>query len=518
MPAVRLALTVIALSIAACAPSDDGKRCSAANTDFKSDPLNCGTCGNACGEDAACIDSKCQVGLCQPGTIESCYTGAEDTQDVGPCVAGTRTCSKSGVWSRCENEVVPIAENCSDGLDNNCNGMTDEDIDLDHDGFNTCGTATRPPDCCDSTECGKPAEVNPGAFDPTDGIDNDCNGVVDDTPLYCDTELNSNSTNPRDFAKALDFCRPPGEPEVSMEDYRWGVIDAQLTLTDGTRVPDKESYAIRQRFGLGLIPQGGLSFAVISSGGAAAKTEDASKPPLYHDWSGYSTPLSSNFPSDWYALNLNKLPNAPGCPAPNSTMANDPVMLRLQVRVPTNAKSFKFSVNFFTAEFPEWACSAYNDFFVVLLDSNYNLQNPNGPNLNPTDKNLAFFQPSGSTAKYPVGVNLATGNTGLFTQCMPGMVACSGNVAGQGQITTCVSTAQLAGTGLDDPQSGSCDTNSLKGGGTGWLVTAGNVVPGEIITLRVAIWDTSDHILDSVALLDAFTWSTEPVNPGTVIN
>ena len=40
-------------------------------------------------------------------------------------------------------------------------------------------------------------------------------------------------------------------------------------------------------------------------------------------------------------------------------------------------------------------------------------------------------------------------------------------------------------------------------------MTRANVVPGEIITLRIAIWDTSDHVLDSLAVFDAFQWSIE---------
>ena len=64
---------------------------------------------------------------------------------------------------------------------------------------------------------------------------------------------------------------------------------------------------------------------------------------------------------------------------------------------------------------------------------------------------------------------------------------------------------------------GSCDSSSVVGGATGWLVTSGNVTPGEVITLRVAIWDTSDQVLDSLAVIDGFTWSTESTQPGTVI-
>jgi hypothetical protein len=185
-------------------------------------------------------------------------------------------------------------------------------------------------------------------------------------------------------------------------------------------------------------------------------------------------------------------------------------MLTLEIRVPTNAKSFKLDTNFLSSEYPEYTCSPYNDFFVVLLDSAYA-----GQPANPADKNLAFYQPMGSTSKYPVGVNLAAGNTGLFTQCINGTIGCLGGT--NATINTCVGTEQLAGTGLDQADPGQCDTNSLQGGGTGWLQTSGNVNPGEIIKLRIAIWDTSDHVLDSIAVIDSFQWSVDTAQPGTVI-
>ena len=106
----------------------------------------------------------------------------------------------------------------------------------------------------------------------------------------------------------------------------------------------------------------------------------------------------------------------------------------------------------------------------MLLDSTYS-----GTPANPTDKNLAFYtNPAG--AKFPVGVNLASGNTGLFTQCVNGHLGC-GDGATTGSITTCTSTAELQGTGLEQSDSGDCDSNSLMGGGTGWLTTSGNVKP-----------------------------------------
>ena len=115
---------------------------------------------------------------------------------------------------------------------------------------------------------------------------------------------------------------------------------------------------------------------------------------------------------------------------------------------------------------------------------------------------------------YPVGINLAAGNTGLFTQCVNGSTGCSGS---PGTISSCVSTDDLASTGFDDPSPFSCDNNSVEGGATGWLTTSGNVNPGETIKLRIAIWDTSDHAFDSLALVDGFQWSVDSTQPGTVI-
>jgi hypothetical protein len=421
-----------------------------------------------------------------------------DTEGVGPCTGGSQMCLSSGAWGNCVGQVVPVGEICGDGIDNNCNGATDENVDADGDGFTTCAG-----DCCDSTnECSDPNKVNPGAFDAAgNGVDDDCNGVIDDSVPLCDQALTSNTTDAMDYAKAIDLCQV-----ATAADTKWGVIDAKLSFPDGTGTADPNSHSIRHKFGTQTMPQGGLSFGLLSSGVAASKGDTL---PTYHQWVSYTSSNTSGFPADFVAAHAGTLPNAPGCPAPISTMANDPVMLTLHVRVPSNAHSFSIKSNFYTAEFPEWTCSSFNDFFVILLDSTYM-----GTPANPTDKNLAFYTQPNTTNNYPVGVNLAHGNTGLFTQCVNGQTGCSGT---NGTITTCVGTNDLTGTGFDDPAAGECDSNSLVGGGTGWLTTTGNVVPGETITLRIAIWDTSDHAFDSLALIDAFAWSVDAAQPGTVI-
>ena len=65
-----------------------------------------------------------------------------------------------------------LDEVCGDGLDNDCDGSVDN-VDLDGDKYlaASCGG----PDCVDSDP-----DVHPGALEVCDGKDNECNGVIDD--------------------------------------------------------------------------------------------------------------------------------------------------------------------------------------------------------------------------------------------------------------------------------------------------------------------------------------------------
>jgi len=333
-------------------------------------------------------------------------------------------------------------------------------------------------------------------------VDDDCDGMVDNSiAAACDTGLVSNSADANDFAKAMELCQT-----ATMTDKKWGVISARFTLPSGTGTANATQRSIRGTFGSTTV-QAGQSMVVLSSGHAAATGQ--TNPAFAAFETGTTIGTTSAMPADWIAANGGNLPNAPGCPDPiGGTTAHDPIMLELKIRTPSNAKSFKLSTNFMSAEFPEWVCTEFNDFFVVLLDSTWA-----GQPANPADKNLAFYT-SSAMQKYPVGVNLANGNTGLFTVCKNGTIGCDG--AAPSTISTCISNAELAGTGFDGTAS-VCDANDQAGGGTGWLITSGNVNGGEIITLRIAIWDTSDGIYDSVSLIDKFEWSVDASTPGTVI-
>ena len=148
------------------------------------------TCGdgldNDCnGEtDEGCnCDFKCAcppVGpcVCEPPTNQPCYEGPFGTSGKGICVGGRRDCrddlgTAAPVWGECIGQVVPADEcenGAGNGLDDDCNGLVDDGcLDGDDDG------SPWPIDCDDADD-----SVYPGAPETCNDRDDNCDGVADE--------------------------------------------------------------------------------------------------------------------------------------------------------------------------------------------------------------------------------------------------------------------------------------------------------------------------------------------------
>jgi hypothetical protein len=521
--------------------------------DINIDEQNCGDCGKLCVQGQACNSGKCE---CQQGLTDcngQCVNTQSNQAFCGSCTkacANNETCLNglcstgqcAGGLTKCGIDCVNLTTDptncglcgtaCTGG--NSCVGgqcVTCDSATTDCDGD---GWKASDGDCCDKPgTCGmEPAKVNPGAIEVLgNAVDDNCNGKTDlfdmEDTVSCDSGLTSNSQLPADYAKALGICRTTTESPATLQEKTWGLIDAKIVHADGSAMATEDWQGISIRDKFGSVAPGKLEGdrIVVMSSGIASDATQTNPGPNEGAPDGYNVSTSGSSSvdiqgctlpyciKDWYATpNLplkpaNGLPDSPGCNASNDPEANDSVMLVLRLRAPTNVRAFSFNTYFFSAEYPEFVCTSFNDQLIALVDT------PSGvpsPIPNPKDKNLMTYTQGGQ--QWPIGINIAKG-TSLFSVCEPQTVSsCWDSDVSSISCNLPQGAAQLVGTGFEGTTG---SPHCTIGGGTFWLTTAGNVIPGQIVEVRIAIWDVGDSSYDSLALIDGFKWLASATLPGT---
>ena len=142
---------------------------------WESDETTCDAVDNDCD---GTTDEGC---TCAPGTMQACGS------DVGVCMAGTQTCTDAAEWGPCMGDVGPMGESCN-GDDDDCDGTADEAADLTAPlcplqvgvcagSRRACTGAGGWGACAGTASYGASYEASEVACD---GLDNDCDGVTDE--------------------------------------------------------------------------------------------------------------------------------------------------------------------------------------------------------------------------------------------------------------------------------------------------------------------------------------------------
>jgi len=161
------------------------------------------------------------------------------------CVSGDEAVDRDGdgqlaCEGDCDDEdptTYDGAEEVEDGVDNDCDGLVDDGLcpsDLDGDGIATAGG-----DCDDSDP-----EISPAALEvPDDGVDNDCDGLVDEPEEVSDDMDNDGVTPERGDCNDKDTRTHPAAsdaPNDGRDNDCDGLVDETREDCDG----DRDGYSV----------------------------------------------------------------------------------------------------------------------------------------------------------------------------------------------------------------------------------------------------------------------------------
>ncbi len=311
------------------------------------------------------------------------------------------------------------------------------------------------------------------------------NGLLCEERPVCSTGNQLGGSTAKDLFAAMDLCEVYG-----VDGAAWGIVPGSAVIgranwPDASGTVSDRQFGVKTRFGTddSNLPRFGDNLAILSTGRAGDANDGSMRGT--HDDSYTYTLFPASPPQDFVAPHGGSLPvTREGCSAGFGVF--DSVNLRAEIKVPDFAHGFSFDFRFFSQEYMNFTCTDFNDFFIVMLDTTWAPEDDQEPI--PADKNISFDS---------FGNYISVNSDQFFTVCQPKTCSSSG-----AEYECPDGTDALADTGY--PPS--------RAGATTWLTTTAPVVPGETITLRFIIWDTSDALLDSLVLLDNFRWHAQPTD------
>jgi hypothetical protein len=351
--------------------------------------------------------------------------------------------------------------------------------DDDGDGWTACNG-----DCNDHDSL-----INPCAFDTsdpndpvgTDGIDNDCDGFVDNLNT-CETGLASgHSATPADYVHAADLCDNAMCPRLVTSLWYGPTIAQSKRITQ--HMGNSGQFVPRT---LPPNPAGAPAatnaYMTFLSNGIADDDVDT---PSYLTCNG--TDFNSTFMNPM-PLTAAQNKNPCGTGVDESTVSvHDYTELRMTIHAPINVGSYSFDFAFFSEEYPVYVCQGFNDTFLAIQTSQQ--------------------YPAGQQIAYDANNHRINVNNAFFQDCN----SCNNCVPGYSFDVTCNanSLALLDGTSYEKLLGATAQSQcnlSHGSGGTDWLTTTSPVNPGEQFTLSWIVFDEHDGILDSSVILDHFHW------------